>query len=1172
MDTARLKRFAQYARRYLREQVTTRLEIVLSQESAARREKPDAVQELEKAIREVGKERTIDRVAYTWFNRFCALRFMDVNRYNRIGVVSPDTGQFQPEILAEAKAGHIDGEMVPESARRQILGLLDGSIPSPDGQTEAYRRLIVAVCNDYHRVMPFLFERIDDYTELLMPDDLLSGDSILAYTREAMTPENCESVESIGWLYQFYISEKKDEVFDGLKKNQKITPENIPAATQLFTPHWIVKYLVENSLGRLWMLNRPNSRLIEKMEYYIKPAEEERDFLRLKSPEEIKICDPACGSGHILTYAFDLLYAIYEEEGYSPSDIPTMILTRNLYGIEIDDRAGTLAAFALVMKAREKQRRFFRNPIEPNICILENVRFESEELKSYLDFVGRDLFTSNLVETLHQFEEADNFGSLIRPTVTDVSGMLDILRAKDAGGNLFLYQTHEKVLRVLKQADYLSPKYHVAIVNPPYMGSKGMNPRLSAWVKDNYPDSKPDLFAMFIERSFELILKKGYSAMVTMQSWMFLSSYEKLRINILNRKTILSMVHLGARAFDSIGGEVVQTTAFIGQNNHELEYKGQYLRLVEYDSEIQKSQAIKEAIKNPDSGWFYRASAADFKKIPGAAIAYWVSQNILSAFDQLPLIKNICEPKSGLSTTDNNSFLRYWYEVNFQEISFETNDIAETANKNFRWYPFSKGGDYRKWYGNHEFVVNWWNNGADIRKATKGAAGGRIVSPEFYFKKGVTWSGISSSKPSMRTMKNSIFGSGGKGLFSHEKDDFYLAFLNSKVALHCLSFLSPTLNYEAGHIGNLPIRIFESSSSKINEYILNLIKAFACDWNFYETSWDFTILLILNSQHNQLSLNVTYNKLRQQWQETTLEMRRLEEENNRIFIEAYGLKDELTPEVPLKEITLTCNPYYRYNANKSPEELETLLLADTMREFISYSVGCMFGRYSLDKLGLILANQGDTLEEYLKQIPEPTFPPTETNVIPILDGDWFADDISERFKQFLLVTFGQEHYAENLKFIHNALGIKKDIREYFLKDFYNDHIKRYKKRPIYWLFSSPKGSFSALIYLHRYRLDTVSVILNDYLREYRTKLTSRKENLQQIERGANITATEKTKAIKEIEKLNKVIQELEDYERDILYPLATRQLQIDLDDGVKVNYSKFGKALKTIPGMTKESD
>lgn len=597
MDTSKLKKFAQYARRILLDQVSGKLDVVLAPHSAARRERSQVVVELEKLISSSGREHVEERVSYIWFNRFCALRFMDVNRYTRIGVVSPTEGQFQPEILAEAKMGHIDEEMVPNQVRQKILDLLAGRAPSNDSQGEAYRLLVVAACNAWHQSMPFLFERIDDYTELLMPDDLLSGNSILAYTREAMTPEACKDVEVIGWLYQFYISEKKDAVFEGLKKNQKIIPENIPAATQLFTPHWIVRYLVDNSLGRLWLLNRPGSRLADQMmEYYIPPGRPETEYLKINGPEDIKVCDPACGSGHMLTYAFDLLYAMYEEEGYDQAEIPEKILTHNLFGIELDERARELAAFALTMKARARQRRFFNKSVKPNITVLEKVIFSSEELEEYMGFVGRDLFTYGLRETLEQFSEADNFGSLIVPKVANVADVLSTLESKDMSSNLFLAETHKKVLSVLRMADALSSRYSVVVANPPYMGGKGMNPRLSTWAKDNFPSSKSDLFAMFIERNLDLAVKRGTVAMITMQSWMFLSSFESLRSRILSQQTILSMAHLGARAFDSIGGEVVSTTAFVLENAHKPDYRGAYMRLVDGNSEAEKMEMMAKAI------------------------------------------------------------------------------------------------------------------------------------------------------------------------------------------------------------------------------------------------------------------------------------------------------------------------------------------------------------------------------------------------------------------------------------------------------------------------------------------------------------------------------------------------------------------------------------------------
>ncbi|HMW39641.1 MAG TPA: BREX-1 system adenine-specific DNA-methyltransferase PglX [Saprospiraceae bacterium] len=1185
METAKLKKFAQFARRSLLEQVSAKLELVLAENSAARRESVEAIRKLEEAIKNHGREQVIERVAYIWFNRFCALRFMDVNRYTRIGVVSPAGGQFQPEILAEAKMGHIDEEMVHDKVRQQIFALLDGKAPSRDPQGEAYRLLVVAACNFWNKAMPFLFQRIDDYTELLMPDDLLSGNSILAYTREAMTPDACEDVEVIGWLYQFYISEKKDEVFDGLKKNKKITPENIPAATQLFTPHWIVRYLVENSLGRLWLLNRPQSKLVEQMDYYIKPEQPETDFLRINKPEEIKICDPACGSGHMLTYAFDLLYAIYEEEGYESAEIPSMILTHNLYGIEIDERAGELAAFALTMKARAKQRRFFTKDIKPNICVLENIQFDEGEIEEYMDFIGRDLFTAPLQTTLHQFEDADNFGSLIRPDVTDVDSMLKILESKNVSGHLFLSLTHQKVLQALRQTDYLSPKYHVVIANPPYMGSKGMNGRLGAWAKDNYPNSKSDLFAMFIERGLELVPKHGYSAMVTMQSWMFLSSYESLRINLMDHTSIESMAHMG----NMVMGIAFGTSATVWKNAGSSSVRGSYY-YVDYEDIGEKNKPKDFPPHNErnngakDCGWFYRASAAEFTKIPGQPIAYWFSKNAADNCARLPTLSTFSDAKSGMSSCNSDLFLRQWFEVSFDSINRATksHEDAEASGKN--WFPYNKGGGNRRWFGYNDVVINWGNEGEDIKRFVVNNPkdpntthwSRRLFNLEYFFQTGLTWSAVSSGRFACREVPTGIIpGTGSKTLYdlNGNVERVVFSLLNTNVSSYYLSVFSPTLNFEAGDVVKVPVN---ESITPEGLQTTNLVQLSKYDWDAYETSWDFTGLPLLNPDCRQPTLKATYQKLRAHWREMTMEMQRLEEENNRIFIGAYGLHDELKPEVPLNEITLTCNPHYRYGNDKSEDELEALLLADTMRELISYAVGCMFGRYALDKPGLILANQGETIEDYLKQVPEPSFPADDDNAIPMLDGDWFTDDIAERFRKFLRVAFGEEHYEANIQFVEKALNIKGkrnySIRDYFLGEFYTDHVKRYKKRPIYWLFSSPKGSFNALIYMHRYRPDTVSVVLNDYLREFRTKLTAHKNHLEAVSISASSSPVEKTKALKEIEKITKMITEMEEYEREVLYPLATEQITIDLDDGVKVNYPKFGAALKKIPGLDVKED
>ncbi|WP_180108072.1 BREX-1 system adenine-specific DNA-methyltransferase PglX [Acinetobacter sp. YH12085] len=1175
METSKLKKFAQYARRSLIEQVGSKLAQVLKDESSERRELPNVVTKLESELKQKGKEQLIEQAAYTWFNRFCALRFMDVNQYNRIMVLSPLDGQFQPEILAEAKAGHIDDSVVNDKIREKIFGLLNGSIKSRDGQSEAYRLLIVAVCNDYHRIMPYLFERIEDYMELLMPDDLLSGNSILAYTREAMTPETCESVECIGWLYQFYISEKKDQVFEGLKKNKKITPENIPAATQLFTPHWIVRYLVENSLGRLWMLNNPSSKVIRKMDYYIKPVEEESDFLKISSPEEIKVCDPACGSGHMLTYAYDLLYAIYLDAGYDSIDIPELILTKNLYGIEIDERAAELAAFALSMKALKgnpddegnNRRRFFRNPIKPNICRLENIAFNDNELNEYFDFVGRDLFTQDLRATLKEFEEADNFGSLIQPTLANATDVLAILKAKDVSGQLFLAETHQRVLRVIDQTEYLSQKYHVVVANPPYMGGKGMNPRMAKWLKDTYPDVKSDLFSAFIVRNTHLALKKGQLGFMTPFVWMFISSYEKLRRFLINQKTISSLIQLEYSGFD---GATVPICTFTIENSHRPEFKGGYVRLSDFKGAVNQAPKALEAIQNQLCGWFYRASAEDFNKIPGDPIVYSATDELLDCFGELEKIEKVADCRAGLTTGDNTIFQRNWTEVSLRRISTSSKSRSEARSSGCKWFPCSSGGDYRKWYGNLETVVNWENDGNEI--CTFAAPNGRLkASPrsrEYYFKEGFTWSKISSGKFSPRYMPTGcIFDDTGQSGFpSGDLTAQQLAALVcSSTSQHFLSYISQTLSFNKGDIAKIPV---PKKFPEVLDVARRAISLARSDWDAYETSWDFTSFPIVSPDNKKETLAQSYEHLRTRWRSSVEEMKLLEESNNHQLIEAYGLRDELSAEVPIEEITLTCNPAYRYGVKGSEEDRETRLRADTMAELLSYAVGCMLGRYSLDAPALILANQGDSLEEYLEQVTQPSFMPDDDNVIPMIDfdGDWFEDDISERFKEFLKVTFGEEHFAENLAFVEEAIG--KDIKKYFVKDFYADHVKRYKKRPIYWLFSSPKGTFNALIYMHRYRSDTVSVVLNDYLREFRTKLQARKESYEQVEVSASASQKDKTDAIKAIDKINKALDEVNDYERDILYPLAGQKIEIDLDDGVKANYPKFGKALKNITGLS----
>ena len=1172
MDTNALKKFAQAARNLLIDQVRSKLDLVLDPASPARREHPQAMKELDAAIARDGKAQVIEQVAYTWFNRFTALRFMDANGYTTVGVVSPAEGQTRPEILAEAMAGNL-----PEGAPGSIAALLDARTPSSDPQAEAYRQLLVHTCNQWHGPMPFLFEELDDYTELLMPEDLLSQSSILAELRKVMTEDACKDVEIIGWLYQFYISEKKDQVFAGLKKNQKITAENIPAATQLFTPHWIVRYLVENSLGRLWLLNRPGSKLAELMDYYIAPEEPETDFLKIGKPEEIKVCDPACGSGHMLTYAFDLLYAIYEEEGYDATEIPALILTHNLTGVEIDDRAGALAAFALAMKAAAKlgRRRFLRMEAKPDIWVLQSVAFTDAEMQDVAAVVGKDLFTDELRETLRQFEQAKNFGSLIVPKLRDPAETLRVVEARDFAGDLLLKEVQARVVAVLRMAEALSPKYHVVVANPPYLGASNANAQLKTWLGKNYTNSKRDLFSAFVERNLHLCRRSGSVAMITMQNWMFISRFQAFRDMLFARSHVTSMAHLGERAFDSIGGEVVSTTAFVLTASKNTHRRATFIRLTDGNSEAEKLTMLQHAASDIASDLRHSASESDFKKIPGDPLAYWVSADLRDIFSSAPDFDSILEAREGLTTGKNEDYVRYSYEVSADGVRRNTSTRDDASNSGAKWFPYNKGGEKRKWFGNDEFVVNWENDGHRLQ-TRQHPSGDRIwahnFNLDFIFRPSVSWSDITTKGLSARLFPAGfIFDATGLSAFNRTETDWRLlsaSICNSAVGTYVAAILNPTMHFKAGDFAEFPLIEGNRATAEVNAG--EAVKLARFDWDAYETSWDFITLPLLSPEHRAETLAASYATLRSHWQGMTDEMQRLEEENNRIFIDAYGLQDELTPEVPIEEITLTCNPAYRYGVKGAEADREARLRADTMAEFLSYAVGCMFGRYSLDEPGLILANQGERLEDYLARIPEPSFMPDADNVIPVLDGDWFPDDITERFRLFLRTTFGETHFQENLRYIQDALG--KDIRKYFTKDFYADHVKRYKKRPIYWMFSSPKGTFNALIYMHRYRADTVSVLLNDYLREFISKLEGERGRLEKLSDDPSASQGQRTKALKDMAVIAKQIDELNEWEREVVFPLAQAKIEIDLDDGVKANYPKFGEALKKIPGLEAKDD
>ena len=1147
MDLNLLKSFAKELRTELLKTVSYKIDYVLKENSYARRDNIKAVNELEKKVNTLTKERVVEQVAYTWFNRFTALYFMDINGFNTVKVIMKEEGITRPEILSDAISGVFDNNLISDNTQNIVSALLDGRTATNDPENEGYRLLIIGVCNKLNSIMPFLFERISDYTELLIPDDLLSKSSILEKIRDAMTVENSKDVEIIGWLYQFYISEKKDLVLGGLKNKQKVTPENIPAATQLFTPHWIVKYLVENSLGRLWMLNNPNSNLINKMEYYVSPEGVEKEFIKIISPEEIKICDPACGSGHLLTYSFDLLYLIYEEEGYDTSSIPSLILKNNLYGIELDKRAGELSAFALTMKARSNQNNFFIDPIQPNICVLENIKFDSDELNSYMNEVGRDLFTNPLQSTLKQFEESDNFGSLIQPVLDEVNQIRTILQSKDLSNNLFLKFTHERVLKVLNQSDYLRQKYHVVIANPPYMGSGGMNIRMSNFLKEKYKETKSDLFAAFIVRNIKLALKNGQLGFVTPFVWMFIPTYEKLRKFVLETTTINSLIQLEYNAFEPA---MIPVCAFALQNSINQELKGVYIKLSNFKGVNNQAPKTLEAIKNPNCNWIYKIRATEFSSIPGTPIAYWLSKKIYECFSKFESIEDSSEKiTKGIFTGKNERFILNWSEISFKCLF------------NGNWKRYSKAGGYRKYYGLSIFALRWKDNGKEL----KSFDGAGLTPSKFFGKPHICWSKLTSNKTSFRLEPIDVcFDDASPAIINCKYQKSITSYMNSNFVSTILDVINPTLNYQSGDIAKIVIPP-EDVLEQVKYSSEKLIQIAKSDWDSYERSWDFKESPLISSKNLSQSLEYAYKSLRIKWRSITDEMMQLEEENNRTFLQAYGLKDEINPDTPIQEITLTCNPAYRYRVKVSEESQEERLCSDTIKEFISYSVGCMFGRYSLDKPGLILANQGETLKDYFERIPNPSFIPDDDNVIPILNLDWFEDDITARFRKFLKITFGDDSFEENIRFIETSIG--KDIRKYFLNNFYKDHLQTYKNRPIYWMFSSPKGSFNALIYMHRYEKDTVSIILDKYLREFLLKLRAEKNTLGIIEISSNSSMGEKTRATKEIQKINSMLQEIENWEKEIIFPLASQRLEIDFDDGVKINYSRFATALRKISGL-----
>ncbi len=1100
-----------------------------------------------------GYAAVMEEATYTWFNRLVALRFMDANGYLECGAswfTTPGQAGFRPEVLVRAQELNLPGldEAVVDNYRRA------------DDEEGLYRYLFDLQCSALSHALPRMFSPLEDWTQLLCPANLLRETGVLSRMVQDIPEEDWRrEVEIVGWMYQFYNEGSKAEVYARLKKGRKVETVDIAPATQLFTPDWIVRYLVQNSLGRLWMNLHPQSQLAKQMEYYAAPAQKPAACLRVDSPEELKICDPACGSGHMLTYAFDLLYAIYEEEGYASADIPALILRHNLYGIDLDQRAGDLAYFALMMKARARDRRFLRRGVQPRVRVLCPLVLGQEELAAYVEFIGASFFSASMLRTLRQFEAADIVGSLICPEERPTHSLLARLEEKAVDLPLELRPTHTQVMEALEHAEFLSPVYHVVIANPPYLGGRNMHATLAGWAKKQYPDSKDDLCSMFMERGLAMVVPHGFSAMVTMQSWMFLGGQERLRCRLLEEADIVSLAHLGTRAFDQIGGEVVATCAFVMARHHEENYVADYLRLVDAPGSEKKALLCREIIAGQGGGSFFRLCSHAFSSIPGRPIAYWVAPNIRRIFEENAALGEHAMARNGMTTSDNRRFLRRWHEVDARRIGYGMASAGEFFRSGCRWAPYNKGGSFRKWYGNQEYVICY--SQADYRLLK--TLGNHCPSEQLYFLPSVSWGRIASAEVAYRYYPAGfVFDSAVNCAFGGS-DEWKLGLLmysNTAFVQTMSQVLNPTVNFQPGDYAKLPYAD-KAWTSEATQRASRLIELAREDWDAHEVSRDFETHPLLRAEYRGLSLAEGYAALRNHWRQMVEETARLEAENNRAFHELYGLEGEFAAELPPEQITLRCNPAYRYGEGKTPAEQEACLRSDTIRELISCAVGCMFGRYSLVVPGLVCAGGPCEPERY------GDFPPDADNIIPICDEDYFPDDLCGRFVEFVCLAFGAERLEENLAFVAEALGggrgtAREIIRAYFLKDFYADHCRLYGKRPIYWQFESGrKGGFRALVYLHRYERDTLARMRTDYVfrqqERYRAELAASQQRLMEA------TGRERMNLNRLIRKLSDQAEETASFEQR-LHHLASQRISLDLDDGVSHNYEQFRAILSPI--------
>jgi hypothetical protein len=1133
-------------------------------------------------IKEKGFEAVIEAMAYTWFNRFVALRYMELHGYLDHGyrVLSHPAGGALPEILEHAEHLTLTGL----DSNKIIEMKLDGG-----HDADLYRLLLVAQCNALYEAMPFLFEKVADETELLLPDNLLHSDSLIRKLVNEIEEADWQQVEIIGWLYQFYISDKKDEVIGKVVKS-----EDIPAATQLFTPNWIVKYLVQNTLGRLWLATYPDSPLCQQMEYYIEPAEQTDDVkaqlaaITPKSldPEKLTLLDDACGSGHILVEAYDLFKAIYQERGYRSKDIPRLIIEKNLFGLEIDDRAAQLAAFVLMMKARADDRRIFDDHIQTNVIAIQ----ESKGLESLLapepavvvdtgelPFTDSDMFPDAqkqltlgspkeesplasvepcLRDLIKLFEHGKTFGSLIR-VPPELTAQLPAARlgieAMIAKGQLWEHRAAALLLPLLRQAELLAMTYNAVVANPPYLGWRGLNSELKEFAEVFFPDTKSDLFAMFIERGLEFAKGYGLTGLITMHSWMFLAVFKEMREKLLRQRSITVVAHFGPRAFSEISGEIVQTVAFVMRPMHVQGFQPLFFRLVDGDENSKRQALINRSVL------FGSLIQEDFGALPGSPLAYWISHNARRVFERSIPLRDIAEATLGMTSSNNDRFIRLWSEVSIVKVGFGCRSHDEAFESGMKWFPYNKGGSFRKWYGNNEFLINWEHRGAEVMNyaAEKyGSATKQIRNIPLFFKPSVTWSFVSSASFGVRKCDAGfIFDVGGSSAFpSSVYSSFVTAFLCSKVAFYFLKAMNPTLNFQAGNVASLPLirDLLDARLADVTSIADACMEIAKQDWDNFETSWDFSRFPLLAADVAR-----TTGQSWEMWSITCLEhisrLRSLESQSNKMFVDGYGLNGEVETNISGNEITLT-RPDREHD----------------MQRLISYAIGCMMGRYSLDKPGLVYAhsrNEGFDPSQYQ------TFPADADGIIPITELSWFPDDATERLIEFIAKAWPREHLEENLKFIADSLGQNRDehprdtIRRYLATGFYKDHLQTYKRRPIYWLFTSGKQrAFQCLVYLHRYHEGTLSRMRTEYVIPLQGYLSHRIEQLDGDIPAATSTA-HRRKLEKEREALIKQRTEVAAFDEKLRH-YADRKINLDLDDGVKVNYGKFGDLLAEVKAVT----